>query len=44
MVHVIIIDYLETMLFQIKYAKIHSSYHRLAYPMIIITPDKHNAQ
>ena len=41
---VIIIDYLETTLFQTKYAKIDSNYHRLPYSMIIITHHKHNAQ
>ena len=37
---IIIIDYLETTLFQSRYAKIDSNYHRLPYPMIIITPAK----
>ena len=34
---IIIIEYLETTLFQSRYAKIDSNYHRLSYPMIIIT-------
>ena len=37
---IIIIDYLETTLFQSRYAKIDSNYHRLPYPMIIITHAK----
>ena len=41
---VIIIDYLETTLFQTKYAKIDSDYHRLPYPIIIITHHEHNPQ
>ena len=35
---IIIIDYLETTLFQSRYAKIDDNYHRLSYPMIIKTP------
>ena len=41
---IIIIEYLETTLFQSRYAKIDSNYHRLSYPMIIITHHKHNPQ
>ena len=37
---IIIIDYLKTTLFQSRYAKIDSKYHRLPYPMIIITHAK----
>ena len=37
---IIIIDYLETTLFQSRYAKIDGNYHRLPYPMIIITHAK----
>ena len=37
---IIIIDYLETTLFQSRYAKIDSNYHRILYPMIIITHAK----
>ena len=41
---IIIIDYLETALFQSGYAKIDSNYHSLPYPMIIITHAKAEAQ
>ena len=37
---IISIDYLETTLFQSRYAKTDSNYHRLAYPLIIITHAK----
>ena len=37
---IIIIDYVETTLFQSRYAKIDSNHHRLPYPMIIITHAK----
>ena len=41
---IIIIEYLETTLFQSRYAKIDSNHYRLSYPMIIITHHKHNPQ
>ena len=41
---IIIIEYLETTLLQSRYAKIDGNYHRLSYPMIIITHHKHNPQ
>ena len=37
---IIIRDYLETTLFQSRYGKIDSNYHRLPYPLIIITHAK----
>ena len=37
---IIIIDYFETTLFHNIYAKIDSNYHRLPYPLIIITHAK----
>ena len=37
---IILIDCLETTLFQSRYGKIDSNYHRLPYPMIIITHAK----